>query len=337
MSRRFAPLLLLVACAHGPPRPVQDGVVFTQPSPLARPDEIARRALTPLTFRRTEQALEASGQTLREQPVDVAREKFTLYLPAGAPPKEGYGLLVFISPTPEPARPETWRGSLDRRGIIFVSPAGAANGESVFDRRLPLALLAADNVRARYPVDPQRTYVGGWSGGSLVAELTALAYPDVFRGALLHAGSERIGGEGGMHLPPAELFRKLQQTRLVYVTGERDEANLVADEVSRGSMKEFCVLDVAVIVARRLGHEWLDAGSMERALAALDQRATPGAGELERCNERLQRELDAALAEAEAALARGDRDAARAKLQAIDGRYAGLAARAILDLDAHIR
>ena len=70
-------------------------------------------------------------------------------------------------------------------------------------------------MRARYPIDPKRVYVGGLSGGSRAAEMTALAYPDVFRGALLNAGSDPIGGEAGIYLPPAELFRRFQETKLV--------------------------------------------------------------------------------------------------------------------------
>ena len=41
----------------------------------------------------------------------------------------------------------------------------------------------------------------------------------------MNAGSDPIGGEVGIYLPPAELFRRFQETKLVYVTGESDELN----------------------------------------------------------------------------------------------------------------
>jgi pimeloyl-ACP methyl ester carboxylesterase len=329
-------LLWLGACAQRTPSPQGDGavqeVVFDRYTPLARTEEIARRTLTPLTFRVGQQALAAKGETFREHQIDLRKESFIVYVPAGAPGKDGYGLLVFIAPWSEPTKPQMWRPPLDRHGLIFVSASSSGNEESVLDRRLPLALLAYENVRARYPIDPKRVYVGGLSGGSRAAEIAALAYPDVFRGVLLNAGSDPIGGEAGIYLPPAELFRKFQQTRLVYVTGEADDVNLHDDKVSRASMKDWCVFDVEVKYVRKLGHAPLDRASFDQALDALEQRSAIDAGELADCNARVQRELTAKLTGAGSAIARGDRDGAREQLKAIDGHYGGLAAPAILEL-----
>ncbi|HWE23826.1 MAG TPA: hypothetical protein VG496_07780, partial [Myxococcales bacterium] len=173
---------LLSGCAHdkapaGSPGTTED-VTFTRYSPLSRSEEIARRTLPPLTFRRLQEGFAAKGMKLREQPVDLAKEKFAVYLPAGARPKDGYGLFVFISAGDQAIHPRRWRGPLDRHGLIMVSAANAGNEASVLERRVPLALLAWENVRARYPIDPKRVYVGGLSGGSRVAEIAALAYPD---------------------------------------------------------------------------------------------------------------------------------------------------------------
>ncbi len=328
------------ACARqavpGPPATQLHDVIFDRYSPLSASAEIARRTLTPLTFVHGQQALAAKGQALADQPIDLAQEKFAVYVPAGAPPPGGYGLLVFVSPGPDAPEPRRWRPPLDRHGLIFVSAAHSGNEASVLERRLPLALLAYENVRARYRIDPSRVYVGGLSGGSRVAEVAALAYPDVFRGTLLNAGSEPIGGERGIYLPPADLFRRFRRTRLVYVTGEDDPGNLEDDQISQASMKEWCVFDVEVQVARRRGHEALDAAALNDALDALDRRSAIDEAGLERCSERVERELSSRLADAEAALARGDREGARARIAAIDRRYGGLSAPAIVELDARL-
>jgi pimeloyl-ACP methyl ester carboxylesterase len=329
------------SCAHAPAAPLSPGtllkdVTFSEYSPLSRSTEIARRMMTPLASRRVRQLISVKGQALREQPIDLAQEKFSVYLPAGAPPTSGYGLLVFVAPWPEATEPGRWRPPLDRHGLIFVAAANSGNEASVYDRRLPLALLAYENIRARYPLDPKRVYVGGMSGGSRVAERTALAYPDAFRGALLNAGSDPISDASGIHLPPADLFQKFQQTRLVYVTGGHDDLNLRDDEASRSSMRNWCVFNLAVKGAPTLGHEPLDAISMDRALDALEQPSGVDAAKLAQCNANIQRELSSKLADAEAAIARGDHQGARAQINAIDLHYGGLAAPAIVDLEAKL-
>ncbi len=337
----LAVLLSGATCAHeqapsGPAGAGLSGEVFDRYTPLSRAEEIARRTLTPLTFARGQRALAARGQALVEQQIELSAERFSLYVPAGAPPERGYGLVVFVAPWSGPTEPRRWRAPLDRHGLIFVAATNSGNEVPILERRLPLALLAFENVRARYPRDPERIYVAGFSGGSRVAQMAAAAYPDVFRGALLQAGSDPIGGERGRYLPPAELYRRFQQTRLVYVTGEGDEVNLRDDRISQGSMRDFCVLDLVVQHPRHLGHDTLDAASLDRALEALEERRPIDPDALARCDARVERELEAGLAEVEAALSRGDHRAARARLDALDRRFSGLAAPASLELDARI-
>jgi pimeloyl-ACP methyl ester carboxylesterase len=337
MKRRGA-LLLLIACAQAPsiPGTAQDDVVFTRYSPLSSNAEIARRVLTPLTNRRGQEALAASGKEMQEQPVDLVKERFSIYVPGGAPPKEGYGLLVWVAPWEEATKPRAWRPALDRRGLIFVSAAASGNDTKVYDRRMPLALLAHENIRHRYPIDPKRTYIGGLSGGSRVSQMTALAYPDVFRGALLNAGSDPIGNDSLVRLPPAELFARFQRTRLVYVTGEKDELNLNDDLTSRVSMRNWCVFNTEVMTVPKVGHQPLDITPLMRALDLLDRPGSVDEGKLAACNAGLQRDLLAKVAAAEAALARGDRAEARALIYALDARYSGFAERQILELDAKL-
>ncbi len=328
--------LSLGGCAHAPRGRVEKDVVFTTYSPLSRNEEILRRIVTPLGFHQGQQLLAARGQALGDQPIDLSRERFTLYVPAGTPPPGGYGLFVFIAPWAQATEPRRWRAPLDRHGLIFVTAARSGNESKVFERRLPLALLAYENVRARYPIDPARVYVGGMSGGARVAQAAALYYPDVFRGVLLNAGSQPVGGERGMHLPAPDLFRRFQETRVVYATGGQDEAALEEDQASQRSLREWCVLDQEVLVPPRLGHEPLDADWLHRALDALERRSKVDPGALARCNEGIQRALSAKLADVERALARGDREGARARLEAIDAAYAGLAGPALLELDARL-
>jgi pimeloyl-ACP methyl ester carboxylesterase len=201
---------------------------------------------------------------------------------------------------------------------------------------VPLALLAWENIRRQYRLDPDRVYVGGFSGGSRVALRIALTYPDVFRGALLEAGSDPIG-EPPNSLPPADLFHRFQtSSRLVYLTGGQDAAHLQMDAASRQSLQYWCVFDVATVPMPWLGHELAEPAALGRALDALTQSATVDANRLTQCRAHNETAMTAALAEAETALAHGDRARARSQIATIDTRYAGLATATLLKLEAQL-
>jgi hypothetical protein len=139
------------------PGPVglQSRITFSAYSPLSRSEELARRLLSPLQAERVEQKLRRSASAFREQPVDLAHERFTVYVPARAP-AAGYALLVFVSPSDNAAVPPGWQPVLDRQGMIFVTAENSGNSADISARREPLALLAAANVMARYGVNPER-------------------------------------------------------------------------------------------------------------------------------------------------------------------------------------
>ncbi len=192
----------------------QSNVVFTQYSSLSSVAEIVRRMLSPLEARRVVQAASRSGKSLEGQPLDLAKERFSLYVPRESPP-QGYALLVFVSPYEDARIPLDWISALDRRGMIFVTAARSGNAADVFDRREPLALLSAVNVVSRYAIDPQRIYVAGFSGGARVAEHLAIGYPDLFRGGLLLAGSDPRGRRASA-TAPRRYFCPLPRSRAAW-------------------------------------------------------------------------------------------------------------------------
>jgi len=332
-------LFALGACAttiRGRPEP---DVVFTKYSSLSQPTEIARRALSPITYRRAEDDLAARNQRLADQVIDLAKEKFDIYVPSEQPPPGGYGLLVYVAPWDEPTRPKDWYSALESHKLIFVAAQDSGNAKSVLNRRIPLAILAYENVRARFPLNSQRVFIAGFSGGSRVAAMVALAYPDVFRGVIMNAGSDAI--DGSMHgegnfKPPTELFRAFQRSRLVYVTGEDDRDHVQQDKLSRESMRDNCVLDIRDVLEPHVAHLAVDGAVLDRALDALDAPAAIDADELARCNERVESKVTDALGKVSTAIARGDREGARTQLMAIDARYGGLAAPRSVELYAKL-
>ncbi len=299
-------------------------VTFTEYSTHASSVELARRLVSPLNALRLQQQADASHVSISEQPIDLERERFALYVPAHEPPG-GYALLVFVPPWPQAEVPPPWIPALDRLGVILVSAAHSGNDANVLDRRDPLALLAAHNVMSRYHVDPGRVYIGGFSGGSRVALRLALGYPDLFHGVLLDAGSDAIGEQ--IPIPPRDLLYRLQEsTHLVFLTGQRDASHEDADKRSRQSLRSWCVFDVDNETMPWTGHELADGSSLERALQSLAVHRPAEPGKLASCRATMDSLLRQQLDKAESLIARGETGPARQLLDQIDTRYGGLAA-----------
>jgi dienelactone hydrolase len=324
---------LLLACMAGlafaaPAAELAQGVinnvVFTQYGSVSSSTQLMRRLVTPLNAWRLQQRAAATGTAIVDQPIDLTRERFALYVPAQAPP-DGYALLVFVPPWNEARVPTEWTSVLERHGMIFVTAANIGNDASLLDRRDPVALLAAVNVMAQYRVNPQRVYVSGFSGGSRVALRLALGYPDLFRGALLEAGSDPIGQ--AVPLPPQPLLEQFQtNTRIVYFTGQQDPARMDVDRQSRHSLHEWCVDDVDLRTIPSTGHDLAGAVALDRALTSLETHHPPDASRLDACRANIASELDHALAAVDAAVARNDVAAAQRDLDELDQRFGGLAA-----------
>lgn len=220
--------------------------------------------------------------------------------------------------------------------MIFVSAANSGNAASVLDRREPLALLAAHDLMQRYRVNPQRVYVGGFSGGSRVALRLALAYPDVFHGALRMAGSDPISN-AGIPLPAAALFRPFQRaSHLVYLTGAQDPSHLAVDTRSRQSMRHWCVARVDTVPMPWVGHAPAEPAPLARALQWLDAPAPPAPPELAGCRARIGQTLATQLQQVQDRLANGAAGDAHALLERIDARYGGLAAPRSVELARRI-
>jgi pimeloyl-ACP methyl ester carboxylesterase len=262
-----------VAAAQGAPAPPADAaapglhrdVAFDQYPQTATSSALAGRLLGPKSYRELQAA---SGEDLRASFLDLSAERFAVYVPKRKPPG-GYALIVFIPPWREAALPPGWSPVLDDYGAIFVTAARSGNEESVHRRRIPLALVAAANVAARYEIDRSRIYIAGFSGGSRAAERAALEYPDLFSGAILNAGADPIG-ERETPIPHAALLERFQTaSRLVLVTGERDDASVAMDAAARTSMRDWCVAHVRQITMLHAGHQAATPEALAGALKAL--------------------------------------------------------------------
>jgi hypothetical protein len=219
------------------------------------------------------------------QSLVVEQEKFAAFVPTPVP-ADGYALLVFIPPWENARLPRGWGPVLECNQMIFVSAAHSGNSANIVGRREPLALLAAGTIMARYPVNPAKVYVGGYSGGSRVALRLAVAHPELFRGALLNAGSDPLG-EADFPVPAPGIFARVQESsRMVYLTGENDSVNVEKDAQSAASLRRRCVFDTDTQVIPWTGHDVAGPSALGHALASLQKHTPPDPQKLRACRDR---------------------------------------------------
>jgi predicted esterase len=125
----------------------------------------------------------------KAQIYETAKEKFFIVVPAeyenGA---AGWGLMLWCNAGRGGRMPEQLEALLATKKLIGVGAYDAGNDRGVAVR-IGLALDAVHNLRQRYTLDEKRTYLAGVSGGGKVAQMAAMAYPDVFDGAICCAGA----------------------------------------------------------------------------------------------------------------------------------------------------
>ena len=310
---------------------IHANVRFNDYPPLARAEQVTSRYMSPLVAEAVRRRLASSGTVLQPQLLDISAERFLVYVPSREP-VAGYGLLVFIPPWPAAQLPASWRAVLDKFGVLLVSADRSGNEENVLGRRLPLALAALANMQQRFRIDPSRTVIGGFSGGSRLAMRVALDYPDQFSGAFLNAGSDAIE-KSPVALPGAALFQLFQdRAKIAYVTGDQDEASETLDDLSQASMRHWCVGGVASFHERGAGHEIADAAATEWAFTTLFSATRADQRSVAKCRNDRAKEVSDALLEVETALRGRRQNEARRLLLAADAKYGGLAAPRSIEL-----
>jgi pimeloyl-ACP methyl ester carboxylesterase len=213
---------------------------------------------------------------------DLAEETFEVHVPESYEPGAGWGLLVWVSPTPSGGteRAEV-QAALEGAKLIWIGANRSGNGRPTWDRG-GLAVDAARRMTALYDLDPERIYVAGYSGGGRVASGMALLYPELFRGSLSVFGVSwyepvPVSDKPGAHWPaafaappPESLPRLRAESRFVLLTGSRD-FNKPQTRAIRRAMEEAGFEQVTYVEVPGASHYDTPEGEWwAKAFAALD-------------------------------------------------------------------
>lgn len=220
---------------------------------------------------------------------DSAAQRYESYIPpmtkAGSKSKaskaatrDGLPLILFISAGDEPAGWSQLQAVCQQQGIAFASPFGAGNGTPT-PRRVRIILDVLDDLRQRQAIDPDRTYLAGFSGGGRIACAIGFALPELFGGVMPVCASGDLREETWLR------HRAVDRLSVALITGP-DDFNRGEIERFRGPQLNDVGVRTRVTVVSKLGHaipdakafgkviEWLDAGAAERRKLALKYPAS---------------------------------------------------------------
>ena len=70
-------------------------------------------------------------------------------------------LIIFVSPKGKAIGWKHWEPVCRRHGIVYAGPNGTFKGSSD-TLRIRVTMDVLGDVRRRYPIDPDRTYIAGY-------------------------------------------------------------------------------------------------------------------------------------------------------------------------------
>ncbi len=163
-----------------------------------------------------------SNRSLAEPPAeflgngyDSAKQTYDLYLPDRKDPKKPIGAILFINAGDDAGGWKEFEPVCTKLGFAFVGVRGAGNGVPG-PKRVRIVLDCFDDVRKQVPLDPDRTYLSGFSGGARMACAIGMSQPEYFGGVLPLAAGGELRDE------PWLRHRAIDRLSAAFVTGTKD-------------------------------------------------------------------------------------------------------------------
>ena len=216
---------------------------------------------------------------------EIDAERFRVVVPeefAGAGGAAGWGVIVWCDAGRGGRLPGDLGELLAKKKLIAVSAYNAGNDRGV-GARIGLALDAVHNLRQKYPtLDVHRTYVGGTSGGAKVAEMAAMAFPEVFDGAICCAGANwykdmpvpdkpNTAWPRTFSKPPIKTFADARDhVGFILITGARDGNYTPMKTMFEKGFQADGFKHVSFYDVPGLGHQTPPGEFLEKAIDELD-------------------------------------------------------------------
>ncbi len=208
------------------------------------------------------------GKSLQDPPQDLlgeyhsARQRYEFYGPRVAEPGRTYPLVLFVSPTRGAMGWKYWQVGCRTHQVLFAGPRDTGNGKPAA-YRIRALLDVLDDVRRRYAIDADRTYVSGFSGGAAIACRTAFRLPEYFGGVVC------IGNSQTPSRTPGLFHRIRDRLSLAIICGAREPSASLA-ELRDGPWCAGAGIRSRVVLVPRLGHKMPSAELLEKSYRWLE-------------------------------------------------------------------
>lgn len=228
-----------------------------------------------------------TGGHYRFEPVTrvLREEKFWARLPKGYEPSRAWGLVVWTDASSSGKPPAVLESAFDALGLVCIGAAEAGNERDAL-RRVQLALDAMSTARRRWNIDGSRVYLAGISGGSRIAALTQICFPEHFAGSLCVVGlvtyQDIPTGDGSKiwgalcAKPSGKRWQKLLTRRIAAVTGSGDFNR--TSVVAMTSQFQRDKLNVRLWDIEGMGHTFPTPEQLVEQMRWLEERGAVGAG-----------------------------------------------------------
>lgn len=169
------------------------------------------------TFVRSYQSLNPEAAR-RMHDYASADQSYELYVPPSYRHGEPAGLILHVPVTLVSDGSYVWGPICQRHGFLLAGVHNAGNGPGAIERpqRMRTVLDVLDDVRRRFSIDPDRTYITGGSGAGNAASRIAFALPELFGGLVA------ICGTWSMRREPWLRQRAAERLSVAVLTGEFD-------------------------------------------------------------------------------------------------------------------
>ena len=194
---------------------------------------------------------------------DSTKHAYELFVPARKDPKKPVPAILFVSAGDEPSGWKAFEPVCKEKGFVFIGVRGAGNNVDT-PKRVRIVLDCFDDVRRQIPLDPDRTYASGVSGGGRVACGLAFALPEYFGGVLPVVAGGDLRDEQWLR------FRAADRLSAALVTGETD-FNRGEVERWKGPMWNALGIRTKVWVQPKMGHTMPSPATLKEAVAWLDE------------------------------------------------------------------